>query len=91
MPFSPAAGFETCRIPIPSEPVREAIDAYTINGARMLNLQQQAGSIEPGKSADFIVLNQDILALADDGHPERIADTHALATWFQGQKVYTEK
>lgn len=68
--------------------VREVIDAYTINGARMLNLQQQAGSIEVGKSADFIVLDRDILALADGGHPEKIAGTRILETWFQGNKVY---
>jgi len=69
--------------------VRDAIQAYTLNGARMLNLQAQAGSIEVGKSADFIVVDQDILALADNGHPEQIATTHVLATWFQGKKVYT--
>ena len=68
--------------------LREVIDAYTINGARLLNLQRQAGSIEVGKSADFIVLDRDILALADSGHPEEIADTRVLDTWFEGKKVY---
>jgi predicted amidohydrolase YtcJ len=69
--------------------VREAIDSYTINGARMLNLQQQAGSIEVGKSADFIVLDRDILALGEGGRPDEIGGTRILETWFQGKKVYT--
>ena len=29
-----------------------------------------------------------ILALADGGHPEAIADTQVLATWFRGTQVY---
>lgn len=68
--------------------IRDVIEAYTINGARMLNLQNDAGSIEVGKSADFIVLDRDILALADQGHPESIADTQVLETWFRGKQVY---
>jgi predicted amidohydrolase YtcJ len=68
--------------------IRDIIDAYTINGARMLNLQQRAGSLETGKSADFIVLDRDILALADSGHAEAIAATRVLGTWFRGKKVY---
>ncbi|HUI58682.1 MAG TPA: amidohydrolase family protein [Steroidobacteraceae bacterium] len=70
--------------------IRDVIEAYTINGARMLNLQQEAGSIEVGKSADFIVLDRDILALAD-GHAEDIGQTRVIATWFQGKKVHASQ
>jgi len=68
--------------------IRDVIDAYTRNGARMLNIQTEAGSLEVGKSADFILLDRDILALADGGHPETIADTRVLGTWFRGREVY---
>jgi predicted amidohydrolase YtcJ len=69
-------------------PVRDVIDAYTINGARYLNRDGEAGSIEVGKSADFIVLDQDILALADHGQAEQIGATQVLETWFMGRQVY---
>ncbi|HEV8018322.1 MAG TPA: amidohydrolase family protein [Steroidobacteraceae bacterium] len=68
--------------------LREVIDAYTINGAQMLNLATEAGSLEVGKSADFVVLDRDILALADSGHPEAVADTQVVSTWFRGKRVY---
>jgi predicted amidohydrolase YtcJ len=70
--------------------LRDAIDAYTANGAEMLFLRDVAGSIEVGKSGDFIVLDRDILALADSGHAAEVADTKVLATWFQGHKVYSK-
>jgi predicted amidohydrolase YtcJ len=45
-------------------------------------------SIEVGKSGDFIVLNQDILKLADEGHADDIRNTDVLETWFMGKRVY---
>lgn len=69
--------------------IRDLIDAYTINGARALDRASEVGSLEVGKSADFIVVDQNILALADEGHPEKIGDTKVLETWFMGKKVYS--
>ena len=40
-----------------SIPIRESLD-----------LDQETGSLEVGKSADLIVVDQDILSLADAGH-----------------------
>ena len=68
--------------------IREALDSYTINGARFLGRDKEFGSLEPGKSADFVVLDRDILALADGGKADEIAGTRVLETWFRGQRVY---
>lgn len=68
--------------------IRDVIDAYTINGARFINRDAEAGSIEVGKSADFVELDRDILALADSGMADDVRDTKALRTWFQGNLVY---
>jgi hypothetical protein len=74
-----------------SVPVRDAIDAYTINGARYLERDREAGSLEVGKSADFIVLDRDVLALGDGGRADDILKTKVLETWFQGKRVYAAR
>ncbi len=70
--------------------IESAIDAYTINGARYLSRDRETGSIEVGKSADFIVLDRDILKLAAAGRGEDIAHTRVLETWFKGASVYKQ-
>ncbi len=40
----------------------EALETATINAARLMELDTQIGSLEPGKLADFIVLRSDPLA-----------------------------
>jgi len=71
--------------------IEDLLDAYTRNGAEALGRGGEFGSLEPGKSADFIVLDQDVLELARAGQPEKIAATKVLATWFQGRQVYKAK
>lgn len=66
----------------------EAVDAYTINAARALKLGDVAGALEPGKKADFVILDRDIFALAASGRQAAISDTGVLETWFSGARVY---
>ncbi len=68
--------------------IRELIDAYTIDGARVMGRADEFGSLEVGKSADFILLDRDILKLPDAGRPEEIGKTKVLKTWFKGREVY---
>ena len=42
----------------------EAIDMFTINAARAEGLDNESGSISPGKLADFVVLNENIFGKA---------------------------
>ncbi len=61
-----------------------ALRIYTINSATAMGLGATTGSIAPGKSADFIVLNQNLYAVP----VERIHDTRVEQTYFQGRPVY---
>ena len=65
-------------------PVLDAIRAYTINGAYLENKEDEKGSIEPGKLADFVVLDRDITAI----DPSEIIETRVLMTIVGGEVVY---
>jgi|GEM_PF-44536 len=64
----------------------EVIRLYTINNARLTFEENEKGSLEAGKLADFIVLDRDILACTID----EIRGTQVLQTWLGGEKVYDE-
>ena len=64
--------------------IDDVLRAYTINGARALGREADFGSIAVGKSADFIVIDRDILSVP----PMEIGGTRVLETWFQGRRVF---
>jgi predicted amidohydrolase YtcJ len=63
----------------------EAIRIFTLNGAKAMGLGDVTGSLISGKSADFVVLDQDITAI----EPESIAKTKVDQTWFAGDVMYS--
>ncbi|WP_251438552.1 amidohydrolase [Microbacterium sp. USTB-Y] len=62
----------------------EALQVFTRNAAVAMGLGAETGSLEVGKSADFVVLDRDAIA----GPADAIIDAQVLATWFAGREVY---
>jgi imidazolonepropionase-like amidohydrolase len=55
-----------------------ALEALTLAGARMMDIEDRVGSLEPGKDADFIILSGDPFSVY----------THVEQTWIEGNKVF---
>ncbi len=68
--------------------IHSAIAAFTINGARLFGHADKLGSIETGKIADIIVLDQNIVELAERDEPENIGKTKVAMTIFDGKIVF---
>jgi len=62
----------------------DALRVYTWNGAYITHEEDIKGSIEPGKYADMVVLDRDILTC----DPGEIVDIKALTTLIDGKIVY---
>ena len=62
----------------------EALKSMTIWAAHAGFQEKELGSLAPGKYADFVVLDQDIMQVA----PEAVLKTNVVSTWLGGTAVY---
>ncbi|MEL7451702.1 MAG: amidohydrolase, partial [Pseudomonadota bacterium] len=65
--------------------IDQALRAFTLDAAYSAHQENQIGSLEIGKAADFIFVDQDIFEV----DPAELYKTRVLATWVDGQPVYT--
>lgn len=56
----------------------KALEALTLAGAKILDLDNRVGSLKAGKDADFVILSGDPLSVY----------THVEQTWVEGRKMF---
>ncbi|MDB5199849.1 MAG: amidohydrolase [Chitinophagaceae bacterium] len=79
---SPANGFQTENALTREETLR----GMTIWAAKAGFLEKEVGSIEVGKKADFIILDKDLMKVAEND----ILNTKVVMTYVGGKKVYSK-
>lgn len=65
----------------------EALRAFTLDAAYAEHAEKTLGTLEPGKWADFILIDHDIFK----DPPSKIWSTKVLQTWVGGKQVYAAK
>ena len=61
------------------------LQAMTYNGAWQLHMEKERGSIEEGKYADFVILDENVLTC----DAQVLNEVKVLNTFFEGQEVYS--
>lgn len=62
----------------------EALRGFTLDAAYAAFMEDEVGSLEPGKRADFVVFSQDIMTVP----PEDLLSTEVVATYLDGEAIY---
>lgn len=63
----------------------EALRGFTLDAAFAAFMEDQLGSLRPGKRADFVLLDQDIMSVP----AQKLLETRVLATYLDGEAVFT--
>ncbi len=75
----PAGGFQ----PENALTREQAIRGMTIWAAKACFLEKEVGSLEVGKKADFIIVNQDLMKVSGS----EVLNTKVVSTWLGGKRV----
>ncbi|MGJ8738931.1 amidohydrolase [Zobellia laminariae] len=67
--------------------IEQALTAYTKNGAYSSFDENIKGTLEPGKLADFVILNENLTTIK----PEKLKDVKVLQTYVEGKQVFKSK
>ena len=78
--------FHSGQVIAPEERVNilQALEMYTRNPAYIGFEENKKGTLEPGKFADFIVVDRDVLSVP----PDELKDVQVLKTFVGGELVY---
>ncbi len=86
-PMNPMYGIHSAvnhHNPMQQTSLVEALHMFTINGAYALGIEKERGSIEVGKLADLVALEENPMRVA----PQRIKDIEVKMTIIAGRLVY---
>jgi predicted amidohydrolase YtcJ len=65
----------------------EALRAFTLDAAYAGHSEKTLGTLEPGKWADFILIDHDVIK----DPASKIWNTKVLQTWVGGKQVYAAR
>lgn len=66
--------------------LEQLIHGYTVANAKRMRLDDKLGSIEAGKIANFVVLEENIFEV----DPSNIKDVYVVCTYFDGKEMRVE-
>jgi cytosine/adenosine deaminase-related metal-dependent hydrolase len=67
----------------------DALKMATIGGAKAIKRDHEAGTLEPGKRADFIIMETENIPVSGKVFEQLIGDSNLHGVWCGGERIYS--